>query len=125
MNKKRPVFLNLFAIQFPITAIVSILHRASGVLLFLFIPCLLSVLASSLASEADFNALRDTFSQPLAKLLLWLFLAALSYHIIAGIRHLLMDMDIGDSLQAGRWGARIVLALSVIVILLIGVGLWR
>ena len=91
MNKQRPVNLNLFTIKFPIPAIVSILHRISGVIVFLLIPLLLWMLHASLASVEQFDALRDTLDSPLIRFTLWVGLSALLFHLVAGIRHLFMD----------------------------------
>lgn len=124
MNKKRPKNLNLFTIKFPIPAIVSILHRASGVFLFLLMPLLLWAFSTSLASEADFNNLREFLSSPLSKVVIWVFLAALCYHLIAGIRHLLMDIHIGEELKTGRLMAKLTIVVSAVFIVILGVWLW-
>ncbi len=81
---------------------------------------LLWMLDSSLASEQSFNELKQTLSHPIALLIVWGVLAALAYHTVAGIRHLIMDMGIGETLDGGRTGAKIVIALSAIAILAIG-----
>ncbi|HVY53845.1 MAG TPA: succinate dehydrogenase, cytochrome b556 subunit [Gammaproteobacteria bacterium] len=124
MNKKRPKNLNLFTIKFPIPAIVSILHRVSGVFLFLLMPLLLWALSMSLASETDFNNLKEFLSTPFSKLVIWAFLAALSYHLVAGIRHLLMDIHIGEELKTGRLMAKVTLGVSAVLIVMLGVWLW-
>ncbi len=124
MKEKRPVYLNLLQIKFPCPAIVSILHRISGVILFLLLPLLLCLLSQSLRSADTFNGLHETFSHPLLRFFVWVVLSSLLYHLIAGIRHLLMDAGIGESLEGGRWGSYIVLALSIISILLLGIWLW-
>jgi len=122
----RPIDLNLFKIHFPITAVVSILHRASGLLLFFVIPLLLWLLQASLTSEMQWQqiqqVLRDSFW---VKGLYWLCLSALTYHVIAGVRHLIMDLGWGDSLQAGRLGAFVVITLTTFSVLGLGVWLWR
>jgi succinate dehydrogenase / fumarate reductase cytochrome b subunit len=124
MNNKRPVNLNLFTIRFPITAIVSILHRASGVFLFLLLPLLLWMFGMSLSSEQNYVRLQGYLTAPFTKLLVWLILAPLFYHLIAGIRHLLMDFHLGEERQSGRLGAQLTLIVSIIVAVLLGVWLW-
>ena len=124
MNKQRPVNLNLSTIKFPIPAIVSILHRLSGVLLFLFVPVLLLLLKTSLASEHDYQQIQTLFDNPLLKSFILFGLAGLIYHLLAGIRHLLMDAGIGESLCAGRLSAKIVLILSIVLISLAGYWIW-
>ena len=78
----------------------------------------------SLSSEEGFNSVRETLSLPLAKLVVWAVLAALAYHLIAGIRHLMMDMGVGETLEGGRLGAKLVLLFSIVLVALAGVWLW-
>ena len=124
MNKQRPVNLNLFTIRFPIPAIVSILHRVSGVVLFLLIPLALWSLELSLSSPEGFQRLQDDFSQPFAKVLLWLFLAPFLFHFVAGIRHLLMDINIGIELKTGRLTAIVAIFAAALLIILSGIYIW-
>ncbi|WP_250458483.1 succinate dehydrogenase, cytochrome b556 subunit [Microbulbifer litoralis] len=124
MNKSRPVNLDISTIKLPAAALVSILHRLSGVVLFAVVALLLCMLDASLESEQGFADVAAAFSSIPAKLILWASLAALIYHLLAGIRHLFMDMGIGESLEGGRRGAVAVLVLSAILILLVGVWLW-
>ena len=122
--QQRPVNLDLTKFHFPVPAIVSILHRMSGVILFLAIPLMLWWLQQSLASKHAYQVLQQSLTTPIMKLTLWAILVSLSYHIIAGTRHLLMDMGIGESLEGGRWGALSVLSLSIVAILWLGYVLW-
>lgn len=124
MKNQRPVNLDLSTIKFPITAIVSILHRISGVFLFAGVAVLLWMLDASLASEAQFRALGEALAQPLWQIVIWVVLAALAYHLAAGVRHLLMDCGLGESLEGGRLGAYLVLAATAILVILAGVWLW-
>jgi succinate dehydrogenase / fumarate reductase cytochrome b subunit len=123
LNKKRPVNLDLTTIKFPPAAISSILHRVSGVLVFLFIPLLLWLLHLSLDRQG-FSDIQTVLASPFTKLLLWITLSGLLYHLIAGIRHLLMDMHIADGKESGNQSARIVIILSLILIVLMGGWLW-
>lgn len=124
MKQRRPVNLNLFTIHFPLPAIVSILHRISGVILFLLIPFILWGLDLSLASQQDFDSVHQFFIQPLIKFIIWCILAAFIYHFVAGVRHLFMDMGVGENLKSGRIGALFVILISVILIILAGIWLW-
>ncbi len=117
MNKQRPVNLDLSTIKFPITAIVSITHRITGVVLLGGILVLMWMLDASLRSEESFNELRQLIANPLAKVVLWGVLAALAYHLVMGIRHMFMDLGIGESLKGGQTGAKLALALAVVLIL--------
>lgn len=122
MNKKRPVNLDISTIKLPITAIVSITHRISGVALLGGILVLMWMLDASLTSEESFNHLREILTAPLAKAVLWVILAALAYHLVMGLRHLMMDLGLGESLQGGRLGAKLALVLAIV--LMIAAGVW-
>lgn len=121
---KRPINLNIFTIQFPITAYVSILHRISGIFLLLLIPILLSALQQSLHSEIEWNNLQTLFRMGWVKGVLWVMLAGLTYHFVAGIRHLLMDMHIGESKAGGRISSYVVFTIFSLIVLALGYGLW-
>jgi succinate dehydrogenase / fumarate reductase cytochrome b subunit len=124
MHKKRPKNLDLFTISFPLPAIVSILHRISGVLLFILIPPVLLLFNYSLLSEAAFLRISNLLQCLSGKILLWLLLMPICYHFVAGVRHLLMDLHIGDDKCSGKFTARLVLVLTMVVAIYIGVWLW-
>lgn len=124
MKNQRPVNLDISTIKLPITAIVSILHRVSGVFLFAGVAVLLWLLDGSLASEEQFLALQETLTQPVWQIVVWAVVAALAYHMVMGVRHLIMDCGIGESLKGGRLGAKLALALAVVLIVLAGVWIW-
>lgn len=124
MKDNRPVYLNLFQFTFPVTAIASILHRLSGVFLFLLIPGLLYCFSMSLASDKSFMMLKAWFDLPWMK---WGFIlvgVALYYHLVAGLRHLLMDCHLGDSKVGGRIGAYLVMGLTAGFALWLGYSVW-
>lgn len=124
VHDTRPKNLNLFTIHFPIPAIVSILHRISGVILFFLIPIALWVLDRSLISGQDFDELHDFLTQPFIKFIVWGFISAFIYHFIAGIRHLFMDIHLGDELKSGRMTSWITIGLTIIFMILTGFWLW-
>lgn len=124
MNSKRPVNLDLTKFHFPLPAITSILHRISGVILFVAMAFLLWALDMSLESEREFNELLSITDGFFAKLVLWGMLSALAYHFVAGIKHLVMDAGIGESLEGGRLASKVVVVASVVLILLAGVWVW-
>lgn len=124
MKDNRPVYLDVTKYKFPNTAIVSILHRISGIILFLYIPFLIWALDMSLSSGAQFQQLNYNLSLPVIKIFLWLLLAALIFHIVAGTRHLLMDMGIGETHRGGRLGANMVFVVAILLILVAGLWLW-
>lgn len=124
MRNHRPMNLDLTTMHFPITAIVSILHRISGVLLFLYAPFLLWLWDRSLSSSTHFLSLQAVCYEPFMKWVIWLFLAALSYHLVAGIKHLLMDFKWGESLKSARMAAKFTLVFFSVLTLIAGVWLW-
>lgn len=124
MNQKRPINLDLLTIRLPVPAIVSILHRASGVVLFLFLPLLIWMLSESLGSSYSFDTLKACFASFWPKLLIWLVLSALAYHLVAGIRHLIMDMGVCESLPCGRIASYLTLIISAVLVISLGVWLW-
>ncbi len=120
MNKNRPVNLDLSTIKFPITALVSITHRVSGVVLLGGILILMWMLDASLTSKEGFASIQELIQLPLMKVVLWAVLAALAYHLVMGLRHLIMDLGFGESLEGGSIGATIALVVAVGSIVAIG-----
>jgi len=123
--KPRPVYLNLFAIRQPVPAIASIIHRATGAVLFLAgIPVLLWFVQRSLASRAAFDAAMQPFTTLFGKLVFLVLAWSYLYHLLAGIRHLALDLHLGIELAPARSSAAIVLLLSVVLAIVIAVRLW-
>ena len=104
----RPVFLNLLRIRQPVTALTSIGHRISGVLLFLSIPVLIMLLDRSLSGPQGFAEVVEWGESPLIKLVLLLLVWAAVHHFLAGIRFLLLDVDLGIDLETARKTAKAV-----------------
>ena len=125
MIKRRPVYLNLVQIRLPLPGIVSILHRISGAALFLIgIPLILYGLQESLASPQAYARLMTALAHPLCKLVLIGLLWSYLHHFCAGIRFLLLDLDIGGELKAARQSSVVVLVVSLALTLIIGARLW-
>lgn len=124
VKDKRPVNLDIGSMRLPITAWASITHRASGVFLFAGIAVLLWALDASLASPESFAMLQTSLTSVWVKVVIWAVLAGLIYHSVAGVKHLIMDLGIGETMGGGVLGARIVVGLSVILILLAGFWVW-
>ncbi|WP_203008898.1 succinate dehydrogenase, cytochrome b556 subunit [Pseudomonas paraversuta] len=124
MNKKRPVNLDLGSMKYPVTALTSILHRLSGILLFLCLFVMLYALGKSLSSEEGFNEIKGMLLSPLGKLIVWVLYSALIYHLVAGVRHLIMDMGVGETLQGGKRGSVIVIIVSTLLIAAGAIWLW-
>ena len=120
----RPKFLDLTKIRLPVPGFVSILHRISGAALFLFAGVLLYLLQESLASPESYVRFRAVADHWLLKLFLTGMLWAFLHHFFAGIRFLLLDVDIGSELGTTRamsWG---VLGTSLVLTVVLGVRLW-
>jgi len=108
VKKDRPVFKNiglaqLIKYRLPWAGKVSILHRISGAALFLMLPFLLYLLDQSLASEVSYQKFQAITGHFLVKIiclgLIWAFL----HHFCAGIRYLLLDLEIGvEKVDANR-----------------------
>lgn len=120
----RPVNLDISTIDLPVTAYASIAHRLTGLVLCAAVLVLLWFLNRSLASAEDFAQVQTLMASSPIKFLMFLFLAPFWYHLVAGIRHLIMDMGVGESLEGGRLGAKLVFIISAILIVLTGAWLW-
>lgn len=103
----RPVFLNLLHIKMPVGAITSILHRVTGVLLAVGVPLGMVLLWRSLASEAGFAQVTALLHHGAFRALVVAIVWALAHHLLAGVRHMLMDINVGSTLHTARrtaWG---------------------
>lgn len=123
--KTRPKNLDLRTIRLPLPGVVSILHRVSGAVLYLFgIPLLLLLLQYSLRSRESFEAVGAALAHPFSKLVLLGFAWAFWHHCCAGVRFLLLDVHKGVQIEAARTGSRWVLIVSLLLTALTGVFLW-
>jgi len=120
----RPVFLNLLRIRLPLNALVSIAHRISGVMLVLSIPFIIYALELSLQSETGFAEVQALFKASFTlRLSMMLVCWAWVHHALAGIRYLLIDLDIGVSRASSRLSAWLVAGTGAMA-LLIAAGAW-
>ncbi len=110
--------------RLPITAWASITHRATGVFLFAATAVMIWMLDASLRGPESFASLQETLSSVPAKLVLWAILAGAAYHTAAGIKHLIMDFGIGETMEGGVAGARMVIAVALVLTLLAGFWIW-
>ncbi|WP_435929553.1 succinate dehydrogenase cytochrome b556 subunit [Dryocola sp. BD613] len=124
-KKQRPVNLDLSTIQFPVTAIASILHRVSGVITFVAVGILLWLLGLSLSSPEGFLSASSMMSGFFVKFIMWGILTALAYHAVGGIRHMMMDVGyLEETFAAGKRSANICFVLTVVLSILAGVLVW-
>ena len=120
VKHQRPVFLNLFQIRLPLPGIASIMHRISGVVMVLAIPFLALLLHYSLAGADTFAYLLHLLQTSMAaKALLFFAFWALLYHLFAGIRFLLIDVEIGVDKTAARLSSVVAIALAPVAALLL------
>ncbi len=124
MPKTRPKYLNLIQIRLPVPGLVSIVHRVSGAILFLFLPFLLTLFEMSLESAQTFARFKGVFSHWMVKLILIGLLWAFLHHLCAGIRHLALDLDYGTELPAARASSMAVLAVSIALTVVAGALIW-
>ena len=123
-QKNRPKNLNLLTIKLPINALVSILHRATGCILFLMLPVILLLLQWSLSSALHFETVIAILHSPFIKLMLLGLAWAFFHHFFAGIRHLAMDVHWMTTLMKARYTSKVVLVLGVIATMILAVKLW-
>jgi succinate dehydrogenase / fumarate reductase cytochrome b subunit len=120
-NSNRPINVgigDLLQFSWPITALASITHRVAGVALFVAFGFALYVLELSLSSASGFEEVQTLLTSGIAKSVLWVSLAALIYHFVAGIKHLLLDGSDAESLAVGRTAAIVTLLVSLALIAL-------
>ena len=121
---KRPKHLAILQIRLPFPGIVSIVHRITGVGLFLLLPFLIWLLDKSLLDQSSFEEFRDIIANPLVKLVLLGLLWAYLHHFCAGIRYLFLDIGKGLDLPCARKSAAAVVAVSLTLTVVIGGILW-
>ena len=120
-HNSRPINVgigDLASFKWPITALSSITHRVAGVVLFIGVAFMLYALDLSLSSEEGFISLKEMMVSPVGKIITWGLLSALGYHFVAGIKHLLMDMGFGETLEGAQFATKITLFFSAALIAL-------
>lgn len=113
----RPVFLNLTQIRMPVGALTSIGHRVTGVLLAAGVPVGVFLLDRSLQNEQGFADVSGLLGHGAVKVATVLLVWALAHHVLAGVRHLLSDFDVGSPLRLARRSAWFVNLAGVVVAL--------
>ena len=107
-EKRRPVFFNLMQIQMPVGALTSITHRVTGIFLAISVPFGIYLLDLSLQGPQCYAQVISLFDKLTFRAAAIVFVWALAHHLLAGIRHLLSDIDIGSQLPAARRSAWVV-----------------
>lgn len=122
-QKAPPKFLNLLLIKLPPSGLASIAHRLSGVLMFVAVPLLAWLVSLSLENPAGFHRAAVLIDSPPLRLLSIPLVWAFSHHLLAGVRHLLLDIEIGVEREAARLSAIAVNVAAVLIALVYLVGL--
>lgn len=104
-HSTRPAFLNLTQIRMPVGALTSIGHRVAGVLLAAGVPAGVFLLDRSLQNEHGFADVAGLLGHGAAKVAMVIVIWALAHHVLAGVRHLLSDFDVGSPLRLARRSA--------------------
>ena len=118
MNQSRPVYLNLFKIRLPVTGIVSLAHRVSGVLLFLAIPFLIYLVDLSIESPEGYKSAIDWLQNPVVMFIQLVLVWSLAHHFFAGLRFLLLDFDIGVTKSSSNLTSWLVIIAEVMVVVM-------
>ena len=116
--------MSIASYKFPITAISSILHRISGVVLLIAMPVIVVCMHYSLAGPNGYADVAAIFKTVIGSFFLWGFLSAITFHIYAGVRHMIMDLGFGESMFAAKITSIAVLVLGVVSAILWGCFLW-
>ncbi len=126
MRSSRPVSLTLnpFKFSWPFTALASITHRLTGVALFVALLGGLYLLQLALSSPAGFAQAAELAVAGAVRFFIFLVLLALVYHLFAGIKHILLDLHIGDSYAAAKGASILVFVLTLASIVPLGMWLW-
>lgn len=124
VKKQRPVHLDLQTIRFPATAIASILHRVSGVIMLFAVGILIWLLSESLASAESFAGIQSLFDTFIVKFVVWGILTALGYHLIVGLRHLIMDTGRWEELESGNASTKAAFVIAAAWSIIAGIWVW-
>jgi succinate dehydrogenase / fumarate reductase cytochrome b subunit len=116
--------MSIKSYNFPVTAISSILHRISGLILLIAMPLAVVGMNYSLAGPSGYEATVNLLTIGWCSVFFWLFLSAITYHVYAGVRHMIMDMGFGESLKVANFTSMLVIILGVISAVLWGWFLW-
>jgi len=124
VSDNRPFFLNLIKIRLPVTGFVSIFHRISGLLMFLAIPFSIYLFDISLHGQNGYSQAVEILQHPIIQLVSLVLLWSIVHHLIAGIRFLLTDFDIGLEKQQATLFAWLVFVIEAIVFVLLAVRIY-
>lgn len=124
MRKDRPKNLDLSTVKFPITAIASILHRVSGIIVFIALAIFLTLLNCSLTSAEDFQRVQSYFDLFIVGFVFWGALTGLAYHAVFGVRHMIQDLGYWEEMDSASLTAKVGFAITVALSILAGILVW-
>ena len=124
MRKERPKNLDLATVKFPITATASILHRVSGIIVFIALAIFLILLNCSLTSEADFTRVVGYFDNFVIEFIMWGSLTGLAYHAVFGVRHMIQDLGYWEEMDSASLSAKAGFVITAVLSVLAGVLVW-
>ena len=116
--------MSIKSYSFPVTAISSILHRISGVILLISMPLVVVGMNYSLAGPSGYKGTVNLLTASWCSVFFWLFLSAITYHVYAGVRHMIMDMGFGESFKVAKTTSMLVIILGIVSAVLWGWFLW-
>tara|TARA_R110001583_G_scaffold28634_6_gene101300 strand:- start:1584 stop:1958 length:375 start_codon:yes stop_codon:yes gene_type:complete len=124
VRKERPINLDLSTVKFPITAIASILHRASGIIVFIALAIFLTLLNCSLSSAEDFQRVQGYFDLFIVGFIFWGALTGLAYHAVFGVRHMIQDLGHWEEIESAALSAKVGFGLTIVLSILAGILVW-
>ena len=124
MKSDRPVNLDIFTMNLPFAAWASITHRITGGILFVGLVFGLYALQLALSSAQGFAEAVTLSDTVLGRIIFIGLVFSFSYHLLAGIKHLLLDFHIGDSVRGAHLASVVVMMLALMATIVFGVFLW-
>ncbi|TEW52931.1 succinate dehydrogenase, cytochrome b556 subunit [Psychromonas algicola] len=124
MRKERPKNLDLTTVKMPVTATASILHRVSGIIVFIALAIFLTLLNCSLSSAEDFQRVQGYFDLFIVEFVFWGSLTGLAYHAVFGIRHMIQDLGHWEEMDSSSLSAKVGFVITAALSVLAGILVW-
>jgi len=124
VRKERPKNLDLTTVKMPVTATASILHRVSGIIVFIALAIFLILLNCSLSSAEDFQRVQGYFDLFIVEFVFWGSLTGLAYHAVFGIRHMIQDLGYWEEMDSSSLSAKVGFVITAALSVLAGILVW-
>jgi len=124
VRKERPKNLDLTTVKMPVTATASILHRVSGIIVFIALAIFLTLLNCSLSSAEDFQRVQGYFDLFIVEFVFWGSLTGLAYHAVFGIRHMIQDLGHWEEMDSSSLSAKVGFVITAALSVLAGILVW-